>query len=131
MKKLIVDIDHTISLTSEGDYPNSEPIQKVIDLLKNYQKEGFYIVLHSSRNMRTYENNLGRINKHTLPVMIEWLAKYDVPYDEILVGKPWCGNDGFYIDDRSIRPSEFMSMSFEEISKMLNDEKEKIRFLCK
>jgi capsule biosynthesis phosphatase len=87
-------------------------------------------VIHSSRNMRTYEGNLGQINKHTLPIMIEWLARHEVPYDEILVGKPWCGFDGFYIDDCSIRPSEFMSMSLEEITAMLKDEKEKITALC-
>lgn len=131
MKKLIVDFDNTISVTFNGDYPNSKPVNELIDQLKKYKAAGFYIVIHSSRNMRTYEANVGQINKYTLPVMIEWLAKYEVPYDEILVGKPWCGFDGFYIDDSSIRPSEFMSMSFEEITSMLKEEKEKIKALCK
>jgi capsule biosynthesis phosphatase len=131
MKKLVVDFDNTISVTSGGDYQNSKPVTDLIDLLKKYKEEGFYIAIHSSRNMRTYESNVGKINKHTLPVMIEWLHKHEVPYDEILVGKPWCGFDGFYIDDCSVRPSEFMSMSFEEITSMLTAEKEKIKSLCK
>jgi capsule biosynthesis phosphatase len=131
MKKLIVDFDNTISVTSNGDYPNSKPVVELIEQLKKYKLEGFYIVIHSSRNMRTYEGNLGQINKHTLPIMIEWLAKYEVPYDEILVGKPWCGFDGFYIDDCSVRPSEFMSMSIDEITTLLKEEKEKIKALCK
>jgi hypothetical protein len=38
--------------------------------------------------MSTYKNNLGKINKHTAPVLLEWLGKWDVPYDEILFGKP-------------------------------------------
>ena len=99
--------------------------------LKKYKAEGFYIVIQSARNMRTYEANLGKINKYTLPIMIEWLAKHEVPYDEILVGKPWCGFDGFYIDDAAIRPTEFINMSFEEITSMLKKEKESIEALCK
>lgn len=69
--------------------------------------------------MRTYQGNVGKININTLPVIIEWLNKHNVPYDEVIVGKPWCGTDGFYIDDKAIRPSEFISMSYEEIIQVL------------
>ena len=34
VKKLIVDLDDTISVTENGDYVHSKPIQKTIDLLK-------------------------------------------------------------------------------------------------
>lgn len=46
-----------------------------------------------------------------------------VPYDEVIVGKPWCGDEGFYVDDRAIRPSELCNMTLEEISNMLEQEK--------
>ena len=65
--------------------------------------------------MRTFEGNIGKINVHTLPIVIEWLKKHDVPYDEIIMGKPWCGFDGFYVDDKAIRPNEFAELSYEEI----------------
>ena len=74
--------------------------------------------------MRTYESNVGLINKNTLPVIINWLNKNNVPFDEIIVGKPWCGNEGFYIDDKSIRPSEFENLSYDEILNILNKEKQ-------
>ncbi len=45
--------------------------------------------------MRTYEGNVGKINVNTLPIIIDWLERHNVPYDEIYVGKPWCGHDGF------------------------------------
>jgi capsule biosynthesis phosphatase len=122
-KRLIVDIDNTITVTEKGDYKNSKAIQPTIDMLKKYKAEGFEIVLFSSRNMRTYEANVGKINIHTLPNIIEWLNKHDVPYDELYVGKPWCGFDGFYIDDSAVRPSEFHSMSFDEITELLKKEK--------
>lgn len=129
VKKLIVDMDDTISVTEKGDYEHSKPIQETIDLLKKYHAEGFQIVIHSSRQMRTYEGQVGKINANTLPTMIKWLNEHDVPFDEIIVGKPWCGFTGWYIDDKSIRPSEFHKMTCDEIQEMLKKEKEYIKSL--
>jgi capsule biosynthesis phosphatase len=123
MKRLIVDLDDTVSITSEGDYINSKPIPEMVEKLKLYKHEGFEIVINSSRNMRTYGSNIGKINIYTLPNIIDWLRKYDVPFDEVYVGKPWCGFDGFYIDDKSIRPSEFIKYSYDEIQMLLKLEK--------
>ncbi|MBQ0089405.1 MAG: HAD-IIIC family phosphatase [Prevotellaceae bacterium] len=128
-KRLIVDLDNTITVTEHGDYVNSKPVQPTIDALKKYREDGFEIVIFSSRNMRTYEANVGKINIYTLPNIISWLNNHDVPYDEIFVGKPWCGFEGFYIDDCAVRPSEFHRMSFEEITEMLETEKEYIKSL--
>ena len=70
--------------------------------------------------MRTYKGNIGKININTLPIILEWLAQHQVPYDEIHVGKPWCGQDGFYVDDKSVRPSEFVQLTREEIFTLIN-----------
>ena len=128
-KRLIVDLDNTISYTIKGDYVNSKPIEQTINMLRKYHDEGWEIVINSSRNMRTYDANVGKINIYTLPNIISWLNKYNVPYDEIIVGKPWCGYDGFYIDDKAIRPSEFHSMNEKEIHKLLEKEKSYIESL--
>ena len=129
VKRLIVDLDNTISYTVKGDYVNSKPIEQTINMLRKYHDEGWEIVINSSRNMRTYDANVGKINIYTLPNIISWLNKYNVPYDEIIVGKPWCGYDGFYIDDKAIRPSEFHSMNEKEIHKLLEKEKSYIESL--
>lgn len=128
-KRLVVDLDDTITITEHGDYVNSKPIQPTIDLLKKYKEEGFEIVINSSRNMRTYEANVGKINIYTLPNIVKWLNDHDVPYDELLVGKPWCGFEGFYIDDKAVRPSEFHSMSYEQIMELIEKEKDYTRSL--
>ena len=60
---------------------------------------------------------------NTLPVIIDWLDKHNVPYDEIYVGKPWCGFEGFYVDDKAIRPSEFVNLSYSEIMELLEKDK--------
>lgn len=123
MKKLVVDLDGTITLANTSDYENVLPNVELIAQLKKYKSEGFIIVISTARNMRTYEGNVGKINIHTLPTIIKWLDKHEVPYDEVIVGKPWCGYDGFYIDDRAIRPSEFNALSFEEITALIDKEK--------
>lgn len=119
MKNLVVDLDGTLTLLDNKDYSRVSPRKKVIEKLRRYKEEGFTITIATARNMRTFEGNLGKINIHTLPTIIEWLNKHEVPYDNIIVGKPWCGNEGFYIDDKSVRPSEFENMSFNEIKELL------------
>lgn len=119
MKRLIVDLDNTICHAANGDYANAEPLYGMIEKLTKYKADGFDIVIHTSRNVRTYEGNIGKISAYTLPIIIDWLRRHKVPYDEIYVGKPWCGNDGFYVDDRAIRPSEFLENSYEQIIKLL------------
>lgn len=123
MKRLIMDLDDTISITENGNYQDSVPVISVIERLKDLKKQGFEIVINTSRNMRTYEGNVGKINANTLPLIIEWLNKHDVPYDEIYTGKPWCGFEGFYVDDKSIRPAEFVKYSLEEIYDILERDK--------
>ncbi|EFP96973.1 HAD hydrolase family protein [Vibrio caribbeanicus] len=122
MKKLIVDLDGTLTQANTSDYKRVLPRLDVIQQLVRYKEQGFEIVISTARNMRTYEGNIGKINIHTLPIITEWLDEHNVPYDEILVGKPWCGHDGFYIDDRAVRPSEFANLSFEEINQLLEKE---------
>ncbi|HHQ4711197.1 hypothetical protein ACM3NY_14170 [Aeromonas veronii] len=123
MKKLIVDLDGTLTMADTPDYRNVLPRVDVIEQLRIYKDDGFEIVIFTARNMRTFDGNVGKINVHTLPIITEWLDTHQVPYDEIIVGKPWCGKSGFYIDDRAIRPSEFATLSPSEISTLLEKEK--------
>lgn len=123
MKRLIVDLDGTLTTLDTSDYRNVSPDAEVIARLHAYKAQGFVITISTARNMRTYEGNVGKINIHTLPIITEWLDKHKVPYDEILVGKPWCGHDGFYIDDKAIRPSEFRDLSLEQIHALLDKER--------
>ena len=122
MKNLIIDLDGTLTIDSNAPYSEKLINVEVLEQLRSYKEKDFKITISTSRNMRTYEGNIGKINIHTLPTILEWLDKHEVPYDEIVVGKPWCGFDGFYVDDKSIRPSEFASMSYKEIQELLAKE---------
>ena len=120
MKRLIFDLDDTLCTTQNGDYANAQPITEVVEKLKEYQRQGFTIIINTSRNMRTYQGNIGAINKNTLPIIIDWLGRHDIPYDELYVGKPWCGFEGFYVDDKAIRPDELVKLSYAEICQLLD-----------
>lgn len=126
-KKIVIDLDDTISITENGNYSESIPNLQVVEKLREYKSLGYDIVIHSSRNMRTYNNNIGEINVHTLPIVLDFLKKYDIPYDQIIMGKPWGGYGGFYVDDKSIRPSEFINMSEEQIQDLLKKETDFVR----
>ena len=69
--------------------------------------------------MNTFNSDIQLIKQKTYPKIIAWLNKNDIFYDELIIGKPWCGVDGFYVDDRSIRPDEFEKMSLNNIKEIL------------
>ena len=121
-KKIVIDLDETISSKADGmGYEHALPRDDVIAKMRQCRDMGFVICIFTARNMRTFEGNIGKINARTLPVIIDWLDNYDVPYDEIVVGKPWCGHEGFYVDDRAIRPNEFAKLSIQEIELILQN----------
>ncbi len=125
---LIVDLDGTICPIKKSNekYENLKPYENIIEKLKEYKKDGFKIMIFTARNMRSYENNLGLINIHTSRMTMDWLEKWEIPYDEIIFAKPWPGKEGYYIDDRAIRPDEFLKYSKEELDEMLDKSRENI-----
>lgn len=115
--KLIFDIDGTLCPIKKKDelYENLVPNSDMIDKLREYKKNGAQIVLFTSRNMNSYNGNIGKINANTAKILLTWLDKWEIPYDEIIYGKPWPGHNGFYIDDRAVRPDEFLKYSINEL----------------
>lgn len=118
--RLIVDVDGTLTHDDPSmDYSSRRPRRDVIERENSLHGLGVRILIYSARNMRTHRGNLGLINKHTLPVLIQWLEQHCVRFDEIYMGKPWCGADGFYVRERSIQPDAFVNASVEQIGRML------------
>lgn len=120
MPTIVIDLDGTLTL-DDGALPYSErrPNTPVIDKLRQYREKGFQVAIFTARNMKTHNKSVGRINAVTLPIILEWLNKHDIPYDEVYVGKPWADDSGFYVDDRAIRPDEFVNLSHDEINTLL------------
>ena len=119
----VCDIDGTLCPIKKADekYEDLIPYDNIVEKLKYYHDNGAKIVLFTSRNMNSYNGNLGLINKNTAKILLNWLEKWQIPYDEIIYGKPWPGKKGFYIDDRTIRPDEFLNCSVEKLNEICED----------
>ncbi len=119
----VFDIDGTLCPIKKKDerYEDLIPYPEMVEKLKEYKEQGARIVLYTSRNMNTYKGNIGLINKNTAVVLNEWLEKWQIPYDEIVYGKVWPGHKGFYVDDRTVRPDEFLKYTPEELEKICEE----------
>lgn len=124
----VFDIDGTICPIKKKDeeYIDLVPYTDVVEKLREYKEGGAKIILFTSRNMNSYGGNIGLINANTAKVLLQWLDKWDIPYDEIIYGKPWPGKRGFYVDDRAVRPDEFLKYSEEELKQICESWRENI-----
>lgn len=116
----IFDIDGTLCPIKKKDekYEDLVPYPEMVEKIREYKKGGARIILFTSRNMNSYQGNIGLINANTAKIILAWLDKWEIPYDEIIYGKPWPGHKGFYVDDRTVRPDEFLKLSVEELDEL-------------
>ena len=116
MPTIVMDLDGTLTVEAPGvPYADLQPNLAVVAKLREYRGQGFKVAIYTARNMRTHAKSIGAINARTLPGVIAWLQAHDIPYDEIHVGKPWPEAGGFYVDDRAIRPDEFVRLTHAEV----------------
>ena len=103
MFSFVFDVDGTLCPIKGEDesYADLVPYADMVEKLREYKAQGARIILYTSRNMRTYGGDVSLILEHTKPELEAWLAKWDIPYDEIVYGKLWPGHRGLYVDDRS------------------------------
>ena len=120
-KTIVVDLDDTITIDKSSSlYDTKKPNKKIIKMLQKYKSQGFEIIIYTARNMKTQKGKEDRVLANVGAVTLEWLKKHKVPCDGIKFGKPYAEN-GFYIDDRAIRPKEFLELKYEEIITLLKD----------
>jgi capsule biosynthesis phosphatase len=122
-KRVVFDIDGVLCKKDEDlDYADRVPHPGMVERLQDYYEEGYYIILYTARNMNTHQGRIGKINADTAKTLLQWLDEHNIPHDEIYYGKPWCGHDGFYVDDKAIRPSELANHTTSEIQDILDKE---------
>lgn len=65
----------------------AKPIDGSVEAIKRLKEKGHFIIIYTSRGWQEY------------PATKEWLDRYGVPYDLLLLGKPIYD---IYIDDRAV-----------------------------
>lgn len=98
--RIVLDVDGTICTTKgNGDYRDVVPLPGAVETLKQWKLDGHYLILQTARHMYTYASNEGKILAN-FGYFYEWLAKWEVPFDEIYIGKP---HGAVFIDDKGYR----------------------------
>jgi len=100
--RICIDLDGVIAnLKKEGKtYSDVKPVNGAIEKIKKLKENGHYIIIYTARHMKTCNGNVSKVLAKVGKITLDWLEKYQVPYDEIVFGKPWAD---IYIDDNGFR----------------------------
>jgi len=101
--RVCFDLDNTLVTYPRvsGDYATVLPIKPMIDLARKMKSEGHCIIIHTARRMKTHAYNVGAVCRDIGRITFDTLEKFDIPYDEVIFGKPYAD---IYIDDRAVNP---------------------------
>ena len=58
-----------------------------------------YIIIQTARRMKTHRGNVGAIISDIGYITLETLKKFNIPYHELLFGKPYAD---IYVDDLAV-----------------------------
>ena len=110
--KIVIDLDGTICEIKRPDetYTDVKPKPGAIKKIKEWKKKGHYIIIETARHMKTCDGDVGKVIARIGKITLDWLEKYEIPYDEIYFGKP---NADVYIDDRALKFDSWEIISLE------------------
>ena len=87
--RLIIDLDGTIcSEEKQFSRTLATPLDGAVMALQKLKSQGNTIIIYSARTWAEYE------------MTIEWLKENEVPFDQLILGKP---QGDYWIDDRALR----------------------------
>lgn len=100
--KICIDLDGVICelRRPEQQYADLEPVPGAVEKMNSLKQAGHYLILCTARHMATCNSNIGMVVARQGKTLFDWLAKHNIPYDEIWFGKP---HADVYIDDNGFR----------------------------
>jgi len=100
----VFDLDGTICTQEKmGTYQDALPIEKIVEKIRVLWCLGDYIIIFTARGMNTFSGNILAIERNMRPITEKWLRDHDVPYHELIFGKPAAD---VYVDDKGCKPHE-------------------------
>jgi len=99
--RIVFDLDGVICELKKPSESYSEvnPKKGVIEKMKSLRDDGHYLIIHTGRHMKTCGGDITSVIEKIGKITEDWLKKWDVPYDELVFGKPYAD---LYIDDLGI-----------------------------
>lgn len=119
-----VDIDGVLCDFKKGgeSYFDVKPKCGAVEKLRELRKNGHYIILQTSRHMKTCNGNVSLVLKRIGKMTLDWLDKYGFEYDEIYFGIPHCD---VYINDNGFRFSSWSDIRGDGSNLPISSEKMK------
>tara|TARA_B100001173_G_scaffold309137_1_gene320863 strand:+ start:669 stop:1664 length:996 start_codon:yes stop_codon:yes gene_type:complete len=111
-KRIVCDIDDTISFCDNRDWENATPNSPVIQKLISLHDQGWEIYLHTARGSLSAKTPDDARKKYE-GIITQWMAQHKVPYDKLIFGKPL---GTYYVDDKSITPEDFAELEIEQLT---------------
>lgn len=104
--RICIDIDGVLAelRRPEQSYTDVLPVKGATEALHAMRAAGHTIILQTARHMKTCSGNVGMVVARQGKVTLDWLARHDIPFDEIHFGKP---HADVYIDDNAYRFSSW------------------------
>jgi len=110
-KSIVVDIDDTLSFTLNRDWINAIPNQPLIDKLNKMYDDGWDIFIVTARGNLSCSSREEAEKKYK-PIIEKWMSEHGVKYTAISFQKILAS---YYIDDKGIKPDDFLSLNIEEL----------------
>jgi capsule biosynthesis phosphatase len=100
--KICIDIDGVLCELRKPDqtYAEVRPLPGAVEKMKSLKHAGHYLILCTARHMATCNSNVGLAVARQGKTLLDWLAKNEIPHDEIWFGKP---HADVYLDDNAYR----------------------------
>jgi capsule biosynthesis phosphatase len=120
--RICIDLDGVIAeLKKENEtYADVKPLKGAIKKIIKLKENGHYIIIYTARHMKTCNGNVSKVLAKVGQITLEWLEQYEVPYDEIVFGKPWAD---IYIDDNGFRFKDWDEIKEDGINLPKSNEK--------
>ena len=99
--RIVFDLDGVICELKKPSesYADVIPKNDVIEKMRELKEDGHYLIIHTGRHMRTCNGDVSKVIEKIGKITEDWLEKWNVPYDELIFGKP---HADIYIDDLGI-----------------------------
>jgi len=111
-KRIIVDFDDTISLTTTRDWENATPIWPTINKINSLYDKGWEIWIVTARGQISCNGDFQKADKKYRKIIENWLEKHGVKYHELKFEKYLAS---YYIDDKALTPEAFVDLDIREI----------------
>lgn len=111
-KRIIVDFDDTIAITTTRDWENAEPQWDVINKMNNFYDKGWEVWIVTARGQLSCKGDFQKADQRYRKIMESWLAKHSVKYHTLSFEKRLAS---YYIDDKALTPEEFVDLEIREI----------------